>query len=333
MLPFIHQPHKKALEATRSFHPPSRKPLIAPKYPSYAMFEVFIIRLRALQITPLPDNHPALIPNTMLKNKPKIGVRYPVRLGQSMLHPSSPGDRQYIAMCFRNLPESISTTEPGIIRREGDTLQLHLPVNSAQGMKFSGFRMNPSSPNAVRHFLVFHDDVLYLERISSVYDDIRPVDGSITDAPNVPPRQEGLVKSIPWAPPSLPISPVSQGEQEGLSEAASNAYALTRFEAPKIEENGAHKAKESPNASTVRKLGVVGGIQKPSSSGGPGKKSGKSSLATMAIQWHSTDRSDGESSDFISGSGGSSNNNRSEHSSTSSAEKQESSENDSHNSN
>ncbi len=68
--------------------------------------------------------------------------------------------------------------------------------DDVQGMKFSGFRMNPSSPNDVRYFLVFHDDVLYLERFSSVYDDICPVGSRIADVPNVPLRQEGLVKSI-----------------------------------------------------------------------------------------------------------------------------------------
>lgn len=221
-----------------------------------------------------------------------------------MLSPQSATSRDHLALRFQNLPDKIDIARPGTIRRDGDKVYLHLPADESKGIKLCGTRLTQSALS--EYLLIFHDDVLYLERLSAIYCNVRPEDGGrTTDPPNVPPNPPVLHDIDPWTAAPASVSPVTQ-EDDGASEErrspSRTPASLSRSaKAGKSTVGTTRTTQRGPMVSGSGKLRVRGGITKSRATAA--QKTAHKSVATKAVPRPARD-SDAESSESSSSSSG-----------------------------
>lgn len=195
-----------------------------------------------------PDLPSAAITNMM----PDSGVRYPVRLGRSITNVSY----HHFAMRFAHLPDSLSSTAAGVARVEDDAINVVLPQDDGTGCAMDGRRVSQGNQKLADYMLVFHDGVIWLERLSASYHNVR-VSSSSAPAPTAPPSSGTRPPLVPWLDPPERLSPVTNDDSNsGNSDRADPAPA--HKSTPTRQRRVSSRAAKKPFA-------VVGGVSKPSS--------------------------------------------------------------------
>lgn len=221
---------------------------------------------------------------------------------------------------YGHLPDNVSYAEPGAVRLDGEKLYMHLPAGDKGGMKMEGIRMNAGSGALSEYLLIFHEGILYLERLAAVFCKMRSVEGGRTCGP---PPVISTAEMEEWSPPSADyiVSPVTPEDDHPPRDtlASKRPAASRRASDAKIGAKGGIKKKSSPgiraNASPAAKRRAGSPVRQRTASKSIANKALPRSKRRAANEDDSDSGSDSGSSSSSSsgGSSGSDSSDNSDH--------------------
>ncbi|CDF41075.1 unnamed protein product [Chondrus crispus] len=141
-------------------------------------------------------------------NAPKLGVRYPFKIGKSLK--TNHASRDMLALTFSLIPQKATLSQPAVLTPHKDTCLVQLPTaDRASSVHFSGTRRRHGDSSVHDYLLVLVDGKIWLEKASDLFYSIRPTDSHLTRPPPeypAEPHHDSSPES--WRPDSgSPITP------------------------------------------------------------------------------------------------------------------------------